>query len=65
MLYFPLSRPNNLKNLTPKRKILNVRWTLIANKKRTEQLVFNWLSNVKNLVLSNASEFEQNVIHWY
>ena len=36
----------------------------IASKRRTEQLkFFNWLSNVKNLVLSNGSEYVQNVIN--
>ena len=49
--------------LTPKCKILNVFWILIASKRRTEQLNFlNWLSNVKNLVLSNGSEYVRNVI---
>ena len=43
--------------------ILNVFWTLIANKKRIEKLnYFHWLSNVKNLVLSNGFEHVQNVI---
>ena len=38
----------------------------IASKRKTEQLnFFNWLSTVKNLVLSNGSEYVQNVIQWY
>ena len=40
-------------------------WTLIASKKRIEQLnFFDWLSNVKNLVLSNGCEHMRNVIQW-
>ena len=66
VLYFPLPKPNHLQNLTPKCKILNVFWTLIASKRRTEQFnFFNWFSNVKNLVLSNGSEYVQNVIQWH
>ena len=54
MPYFPLHRPPN--HLQSKFytivQILNVFWTLIANKMRIEQLnFFDWLSNVKNLVL--------------
>ena len=46
--------------------MLNVFWTLIASKKRIEKLNFSigWLSNVKNLVLSNGCEHVQNVIQW-
>ena len=53
MLYFPLHGPNHLqKNFTPLCKILNVFWTLMASKRRIEQLNFlDWLSNVKNLIL--------------
>ena len=44
----------------------NVFWTQIAGKKRTEQFnFFNWLSNIKNLVLLNGSKYVQNVIQWY
>ena len=36
---------------------------LIASKRKIEQCNFsNWLSNVKNLVLSNGSEHVRNVI---
>ena len=28
-------------------------------------IFFNWLSNFKNLVLSNGSENVKNVIQWY
>ena len=46
-------------------KILNVFWNLIASKKRMEQSkFFDWLSNVKNLVLSNGCEHVRNVIQW-
>ena len=38
----------------------------IARKRRTEQLNFlTWLSNVKNVVLSNGYEYKRNVIQWY
>ena len=44
---------------------LSVLWTKIASKRRIEQLkFFDWLSNVKNLVLSNGSEHVRNVIQW-
>ena len=39
---------------------------IIATMKRIKQFkFFNWLSNVKNLVLSNGSEHAENVIQWY
>ena len=38
-------------------------WTLVASKQRIEQLnFFDWLSNVKNLVLSNGLKHVRNVI---
>ena len=44
-------------------KILNVFWTLIASKRKIKQLNFcDWLSNVKNLILSNGCEYVRNVI---
>ena len=56
---------NKTKILHHNAKILNVFWTLIASKKRIEQLLFfDWLSNVKNLVLSNGCELLRNVIQW-
>ena len=43
--------------------MLNVFWTKVASKRGIKQFnFFNWLSNVKNLVLSNGSEHLQNVI---
>ena len=43
--------------------MLNVFWTKVASKRRIKQLdFFDWLSNVKNLVLSNGSEHLQNVV---
>ena len=40
-------------------------WTVIASKRKIEQLnIFDWLSNVKNLFLSNFCKYVQNVIHW-
>ena len=45
--------------------ILNVLWNLIASKRRIKQLkFFDWLSDVKNLVLSNGCEHVRNVIQW-
>ena len=45
------------------KRVLNLN---CKQKRRTEQFnFFNWLSNVKNLVLSNGSEYERNVIQWY
>ena len=45
--------------------ILNVFWNLIASKRMIEQLkFFDWVSNVKNFVLSNGCEHVQNVIQW-
>ena len=39
---------------------------LNCSKRRTEQFnFFNWLLNVKNLVLSNSSEHVRNVIQWH
>ena len=44
---------------------LYVFWTLIASKRRIEQLnFFHWPLNVKNLVLLNGCEHVQNVIQW-
>ena len=64
MLCFPLHAPNHLQLKFYITMIdLNVFWTLIASKKRIEQLIIlDWLSNVKNLVLSNAFEHVRNVI---
>ena len=57
----PVPEPSNLQNLTPKCKILNVFRTKIASKRRIEQFnFFNWLSNVKNRLLSNGSEHARN-----
>ena len=32
---------------------------------RLNNLVFDWFSNVKNLVRSNVSEHARNVIQWH
>ena len=41
-------------------------WTYIVSKGRIEQFNFiYWLSNVKNLVLSDGSEHVRNVIQWH
>ena len=46
--------------------MLNVFRTNVASKRGIKQLnFFNWLSNVKNLVLLNGSEYLQNVIQWH
>ena len=64
MPYLPLHGPNHLQL-----KIYSIMqyfkrvWTLIASKRRIEQLIFfDWLSNVKNLVLSNGCKLVQNLI---
>ena len=51
------------KNFSPYCNILNVFWTLIAGKRRIEQLkFFDWLSKVKNLGVSNGCEYVRNVV---
>ena len=65
MLYFPIHGPNHLQlKFNTIIQDFKVFWTLIASKKRIEKLNFSigWLSNVKNLVLSNGCEHERNVI---
>ena len=47
-------------NFTPKCKILNVFWTVLTWSKGRD--LFNWLSNLKNFVLSNGSKNVRNVI---
>ena len=37
---------------------------LIAGKRIEQPNFFDWLSNVKNLVLSNGCEHVRNVIQW-
>ena len=45
--------------------MLNVFWIKVASKRGIKQLnFFYWLSNIKNLVLSNGSKHLQNVIQW-
>ena len=66
MPYLPLHGPNplQLKFFTIMQDFKRV-WTLIASKRRIEQIIFfYWLSNVKNLVLSNGCEHVRNVIPW-
>ena len=61
--YLPLPGPNHLQNLTVKCNVLKVFWTYIVRKRKIEQVnVFNWLSNVKNVVFSNGSKHVRNVI---
>ena len=66
MPYLSLHGPNHLHlKFYTQCKILIVFWTLIASKKRIEQLnYFDWLSNIKNLVYSNGFEHVRNVIQW-
>ena len=66
MSYLPLHGPNHLQlKFYTIMQYFNVFWTLIASKRRINQLnFFNWLLNVKNLVLSNGCEHVQNVIQW-
>ena len=66
MFYIPLHGPSHLqlKFYTIMQDFKRV-WTLNASKSRIKQLnFFDWLSNVKNLVLSNGCEHVQNVIQW-
>ena len=64
--FFSLPGPNNLPILTPKCKIILLFWTKILRRRRIEQFnFFNWLSNVKNLVLSNGFKHVRNLIKWY
>ena len=53
----------SLTKFNPKMQDLYVLWAYIANKSRIEESVFfNWLSNAKNLVLTNGSNTCKNVI---
>ena len=69
----PLPRPNhvqinfNTKMQDVKRVLdLNKLRLLIATKRRIKQFnSFNWLLNVKNLVLLNGSKHVRNVIQWH
>ena len=65
MPYFPLHGPNHLqlKFYTIMQDLI-VFWTLIASKRIGQLTIFDWLSNVKNLILSNSSENVRNVIQW-
>ena len=57
---------NSLPTFNPTSKILNVFWTLIVSKKKIEQFnIFNWLSKIKNLVVSSDSKHVRNVIQWH
>ena len=66
MPYLPLQRPNQLQlKFYSIMQDFKVFWTLIASKRKIEQLnFFDWFSNVKNLVLSNGCEHVRNVIQW-
>ena len=62
----PLTCAKSLTKFKP--KMLDFKHVLDLNckQKEDEQLnFFNWLSNVKNLVLSNGFEHVRNVIQWY
>ena len=63
-----LHGPSNhlqLKFFTIVQDFKRVSTLIIASKRRIEQLnCFDWLSNVKNLVLSNGFEYVRNVIQW-
>ena len=56
-MYFDFLDFAKSQNLTTKCKILKVFWTWPE-----ERDFFNWLSNIKNFVLSNGSENVRNVI---
>ena len=59
-----LHRPNHLQlKFYTIMQDFKVFYTLIASKRRIEQLnFFDWLPNVKNLVFSNGSKHVHNVI---
>ena len=65
MPYFPLHGPNHLQ-LKFYTIMQDSKRVLGSNcKRRIEQLsFFDWLSNIKNLVLRNGSELVRNVIQW-
>ena len=66
MPYFPLPGPNHLQlkfytTMQDFNRVLDFN----CKHKRIEQLnFFDWISNVKNLVLSNGCEHVRNVIQW-
>ena len=66
MPYLTLHGPNHLQlKFYTIMQDFNVFWNLIASKRRIEQLnFFDWLSNVKNLVLPNGCKHVRNVIQW-
>ena len=60
-----LLSPTRPKLLQLKFNTIMQRFEGVASKRRIEQLnVFDWLSNVKNLVLLNGCEHVRNVIQW-
>ena len=66
MSYFPLHGTNQLQlKFYTIMQYFNVFWTSITSKRRINQLnFFNWLSNVKNLVVSNGCKHVENVLQW-
>ena len=55
--------PSHFQNLTPKFKILNVLWTWSVSKGKIYHFsFFNWLSNLKILLISNGSKKVRNMI---
>ena len=63
---FLSSGPSHLQNLTQKCKVLNVSWSWLVRKGKTEQFTFfNWLSNLKNLVVSNGSKMCEMWSKWH
>ena len=65
MPYLPLRGPNHLQLKFYIIRQDSKRVLGFNCKKRIEQLnFFDWLLNVKNLVLSNGSELVRNVIQW-
>ena len=58
----PLSSAKSPTKLNPKMQDFKRILDLNCKKRRIEQFnFFNWLSNVKNLLLSNGSEYVRNV----
>ena len=63
---FPLPGPNHVQlNFNTKMQDVKRVLDLIATRRIKQFNFFNWLSNVKNLVLLNGSKHVRNVIQWH
>ena len=65
-MYFTSPYMGKITKFNPKMQDFKRGLDLNCKQKKMEQLnFFNWLSSVKNLVLSNGSEYVRNVIQWW